>query len=248
MSGALSEEKKAEMRAATKAAAHALSDDLKHIREVFGKDEIRPGDLRRLSNQMRRILVESDLRKIAAPRLGRIMIAAPQLRPYHHANEKAPFTLFSGGKLKFKQMQIGDMLMSSQRVEIVAPNPDVTVELTLDQFCAQRVICFRGTWATRQDVIKYIANAAHGVHSGDASKEASYKLLDSLKNHAGIKFQDGFPTMVMNIDAMGVNPKPWVPNKDRIDFAMVQLMSTGQYLVESPMVRELENFIDSEDG
>lgn len=248
MAGALSEEKKAEMRAATQNAAHALSDDLKHIRETLSKDEVRPGDLRRLSGQLRRILVDPDLRTVAAPRLGRIMISAPQLKAYHHANDRSPITLFSGGKLTFKQMQIGNIAMSAQRIEIPNQNPDETVDLSVDQFCAQRVICFRGKWATRQDVIKYIANAASGVHSGDASKEASFTLLESLKNHAGIKFQDGFPTTVMNIDAMGENPKPWKPDKDRIDFAMVQLMSTGQYLVEASMIKQLEAIIDSEDG
>ena len=234
------------MRAATKGAAHALSDDLKHIREILNKDEIRPGDLRRLSNQLRRIVVEPDLRTVAAPRLGRVRIASPQLKPYHQANDKTPFTLFSGGKLAFKQMQIGNILMSSKRVDVAASNPDETVTLTIDQFCAQRVICFQGKWATRQNVIKYIANAAHGVHSGDVTNDISYKLLENLKNHAGIKFQDGFPTTVMNIDAMGSAPKPWKPDKNRIDFAMVQLMSTGQYLVNSPMIIELEELIDGE--
>jgi hypothetical protein len=244
--GDFSEEKKLEMRVATNEAAHALSDDIKHLRDVLSKDEISPGDIRRMSNQLRRILVESDLKKVAAPRIGRIVISAPQLKAFHQANEKTPFTLFSGGRLTFQQMYFEDILIAPRKIEIYSKNKYEKVDLTIDQFCAQRVVCFHGVWVTRQDIIKYIANTAHGVHSGDPARDPAYKLIDNLKSHAGIVFENGVPVPEFNIDPAGAKPTHWRFDKDRIDFAMIQLMSTAQYLISSEMIVELERIIDSE--
>lgn len=240
----LTESAREQLLAQTAETAVALSDDLKHIRETLSKKSLRPSDIRRLSAQMRRFLVDGDLRKVAAPRVGRLVLHAPQLRPFHHANEQEPLFLFSGGKLEFPHMQIGDMHMGRTRIGPIG-DPDEMVELTIDQFCAQRVICHEGQWVTRQQVVQYVANTAGGVHS-DSPREPSHKRLDALRGFAGVRVTDGFATLEVNTDAMGAAPQPWKFDKNRIDFALLQLMSSAQYMERSEAVKELEAIIDAE--
>jgi hypothetical protein len=244
---ALTEEQRTAMREASRSAAHALSDDLKHIREVIGKEKFTAGDLRRMSNQLRRILIEHDLRTVAAPRVGRIRIEAPQLKAFHHLNEKRPIDLFSGGKLVFRHMEMAHWLMTRGPMTGVRSSPDDTVALNVEQFIAQRVLCFRGRWATRTSIIKYVGIAGHGIHSEDARKDPEFEFLDEVKRYARIEFTNGLPHLAMNMGAMSTPPEPWKPAKDQIDLALLQLMSTAQYLVNSPEVVELERLIDEDE-
>ena len=65
--GILSDEEKAVMIAITRGVAHDLLDDLDYIRVIIKKEHLVPGDIRRLSNQLRRILIDGDLAKVASP-------------------------------------------------------------------------------------------------------------------------------------------------------------------------------------
>ena len=245
---ALTSEQREQMRESTRSAAHALSDDLKHMREVIAKEQFTAGDLRRISNQLRRILVNGDLRKVAAPRVAKILIEAPQLKAFHHFNEKHPIDLFSGGKLVFRHMEMGNFLLSNKSAfGLGGESPDETVSLNVEQFIAQRVICFKGRWATRTDIIKYVGIAAHGIHSEDAGKDPQFQFLETVKQFARIDFSNGMPHIAANIDALKDPPLPWKPKKDQIDLSLMQLMSTAQYLVTSAEVIEMERVIDSEE-
>lgn len=224
--------------------AHAFVDDLGFIRERLASDQLGPADLRRMSAQLRRFLVDGDLQKIASPRLGRLIVQAPQLRDYHHANERSQMGLFSGGKLEFAFGMVANIAIGC------APLGDVTdvnetVDLTLEQFRDQRVICFQGEWITREQVIKFVANKGGGVHH-DKPKERFEERLERLRGFAGIKINKGFPSILMNADAMKPHAERWAFDKDRMDFALIQLMSTAQYLDRSPQVQELEKLISAE--
>ena len=71
----LSREKIEALRRATLQAATAFAEDLEHIRKTLDSPtDI--GDTRRLSNVLRRLLVNGELHKIAAPRIGRFIIDA----------------------------------------------------------------------------------------------------------------------------------------------------------------------------
>jgi hypothetical protein len=68
----LSDDERRAMIAATHDMALAMVDDLEHIRELLAKSEPTAGDIRRMSNVLRRILIDNsgDLRKVATPRIG----------------------------------------------------------------------------------------------------------------------------------------------------------------------------------
>src|SRR5271169_3761758 len=63
---ALSDEAKKAMVATTHETALAMVDDLQHMREIIAKSDMTPGDIRRLSNPLRRMLIDNngDLRKL----------------------------------------------------------------------------------------------------------------------------------------------------------------------------------------
>lgn len=230
----------------TQSAAKALSDDLKHFREVLAKDSISAGDLRRLSTQLRRILVEQDLRKIAAPRVGKVLLNAPQLKPFHQANSKAPIDFFSGGNLKFRGIEFGSFLLHQGQMGSITSDPDELISLNVDQFIQQRVICFRGQWADRRSIIKYVCIVAHGVHSKPADEDANFRFLASIKRSASIRFEGGNPYIHLNLDVILDGTPNLKFELNEIDLALLQLMSTAQYLVSSPSVKELERIIDEE--
>jgi hypothetical protein len=65
-----------ELKLATRDAAAAFVEDMPHIREVLNRVNPDRGELRRLSNPLRRLLIDNggDLRDIAAPRIGRFKL------------------------------------------------------------------------------------------------------------------------------------------------------------------------------
>ena len=53
----------------TRETAAAFIEDMRHLRDVVNKPDAT--ELRRLTNILRRLLIDGDLGKIAAPRIGR---------------------------------------------------------------------------------------------------------------------------------------------------------------------------------
>lgn len=79
----MSEEERTRRIAATREMAAALLEDLRHIRAFVVSTNPAPDELRRLSVTVRRILIDQDLAIVAGPRLGRIVIESPNIKPFH---------------------------------------------------------------------------------------------------------------------------------------------------------------------
>lgn len=242
----LNDQQKEEMRAASRSTAFALSDDLKHIREIISKDQPSQGDIRRLSTLLRRILLDGDMRTVAAPRMGRIMLSAPQLKPYHHANERMPIHLFVGGTFEFNAASMANMHFGQMPLKMQQPAPDEVVPLNIEQFLAQRVLCYEGRWLSRAAIIKYIVIAAHAAHSADPKKDPDYELLHEVRHRAAVRLTNGFPSVEFITDFGDTATDKLRFDRDRIDLALLLLHSTAKYLINSADVRKLEEMIDTE--
>src|SRR5258706_16375551 len=85
--------------AATRSAAEAFVEDLSHFRDVVSKRNLQRQDVRRMSNELRRILIDNggDLEKIAAPRIGKVTLQMPDNGPYYRASWVAPLEFFGSG-------------------------------------------------------------------------------------------------------------------------------------------------------
>ena len=79
-------------REKTREPAIALVDDLAFFRSVLKSEKTTAGDLRRMSAQLRRILVDGTLEKIAGPRVGSLLLVAPDTASAVAANRSDPLS------------------------------------------------------------------------------------------------------------------------------------------------------------
>jgi hypothetical protein len=252
----LSDDAKKAMIHATRDTAAAMIDDLQHMREVIAKTEPTPGDIRRLSNPLRRILLDNggDLRKIAPPRIGKLELLVPDIRPLIKSGEKVPYNLFSAGLAEVLGMSLDALMMPVRQVPGYVPERVISVRL--DGFLSQRIICFNNVWISRADVIKYVANVGHGVHSGDP-REPKHELIKIIRHIATVHMDDsGVFTMTFDQQLLrSTDPKPQPStdtdkplaiNKSAMDIVLIQLMSAIRYLTTSPDILRLEEIIRQE--
>lgn len=245
-------EKKRELLLATHEAAAAFAEDIPHIRQVINRQDTDRGDIRRLSNVIRRLLVDGggDLRDIATPRIGRFTLSSPDNSWVFKQERNVPFPFYqSGGATVFGIFLRAPMFDNNNR-NTQGLNPENVVALPLDNFLSQKVMCLKGKWASRRDVIKYMANIASGVHSGTA-KEDSHLMLNRMRRvatYAAIPVPDHLehvpgqlmPSIKFNVDAFDDSDLPMTYDAGHIDPVLVELMAAANYLVQSPDVIKLE--------
>ncbi len=125
-------------------------------------------------------------------------------------------------------------------------NPGERVEVRLDGFNHQRVIYFQNTWITRADVIKYVANVAHGVHSGRPREEA-HRLLQLARKAAHIEITSGAVSVSFNPRRalFGEDPE-FKADPKAIDCVLLELLAAATFLTESNSVLALEASIKAE--
>jgi hypothetical protein len=82
---------------ATRDAAVALLEDVRHLRTVLGRQEPSRGEVRRISSVMRRLLIEQDVLRVAAPRVGRVLIDKPDNDPWYALAERYSYFFFISG-------------------------------------------------------------------------------------------------------------------------------------------------------
>jgi len=118
------------------------------------------------------------------------------------------------------------------------------VALSLDGFCAQRVLCLNGQWATRNSVIKYVANVTSGVHSKTPDK-ADEKLLSRIR--CVVSYTPAAPPLIaVNFGAIEKDSVEFVYAPAKLDPVLLELLTAIQLLVASPSVHALEEAIAAE--
>lgn len=245
----LGDNQKAEMRATTLEAAVALVDDLEHIRSVLAKQDPTPGDIRRLSGLLRRILIDRILTVVATPRVGRIMLLVPDNKPIIASNRSLPVPFYASAGASIFGISISCALQDfgGKPRDLGTFHPDSTASVRLDGFVNQQVICLGGQWITRGDVIKYIANIAHGVHSS-ASKNEKEVLIERARHAASMSIIDDMPTISFNPDVFSLSQLPPILDRKAVDFVLIELFAAATFLTKSPEVVELESIIAAEIG
>src|SRR4051812_40743305 len=227
---ALTATEKAAMIATTHETALALVDDLQHIREIIAKPEPTPGDIRRISNQLRRILIDSggDIRKVAPPRIGPLELLAPDILPLIRLGERKPWNFLSAGVAEVFGITVDALILQegAHSRSVKGYRQGSTVSIRLDGFLSQKIICFEGRWVSRADVIKYVANVAHGVHSGDP-KEPNHGLLKKIRYIETVKLNGGNLTLNFNPKASGSSDKPIEIDRSALDIILIQLISAA---------------------
>jgi hypothetical protein len=262
----LSTEQKAKMRAATAGAAAALVEDIDHIRAVLNRHDTSKAELRRLSAVIRRLVVDGDLPAVAGPRLGKLTIKAPDRRPFYDLEKRARIMFFaSGGAPVFGvdmngavMLNMGQGIADPERAieELMAPVNNAAgfmVDLRIDGFQSQRVLCYAGNWVSRKTAIKYIANFTSGVHSQNPVSDDD-RLCAAIR--AGCSYRMAENGEVKLDVRLGSSQAPFtggapaepVFDPNMIDPLLMEVLAAGSMLANSPDIIGLERLIRDELG
>ena len=242
---ALSPENRKRLLEASRESAVALAEDIAHLREFASKPDPTPAELRRLSSILRRLLVERDLSTVAAPRIGKIKLNAPDNKDFYKTATDCLF-FASGGAAAFGVeyrallFRMGPAARSSE-----AP-PDQMIALSMDGFMNQKVLCLRNTWVTRNSVVKYVANVTSGVHSKAPEKDDE-RLLSRIRGVVSLtRGGEKPPTISINMGALASDKPEFVYSPNKLDPVLLELLVAIQLLVASPDVHALEKAIAQE--
>jgi hypothetical protein len=253
----ISSEKKAKLLLATSEAAAAFVEDMGYIRETLAKaDRTTPGEIRRLSAVLRRLLIHNDLRSISSPRTGPLSLLVPDNNPIYHAARKQSVRIFFSGGISVFNNEVRAIVTSLTGDFRLDPafDKNKTATVALDGFLNQKVLAHNNRWATRGQVIKYIANSSSGVHSkstNDSSTPEDFEILLSMLRKC-LKFtKQGDTGIKMSVDwsAFGGTDSSsftWTP--DSIDGVLIELLCAAHFLSVSPDVHSLEFALHKEFG
>jgi hypothetical protein len=261
-----SAEQREKLRESTRGAAAAFLEDMEYLREVTARIETSRGELRRLSSVLRRLLIDGagDIPSIAAPRIGRVKLQAPDNKPFYDAQKRLwyPFFASRGAKIfgvRFEAIAFANagkadpLRFETQAAEATAfakdYDPDRRIELRIDNFLAQPVLCYFRKWITRKATIKYIANVASGVHSGEAATEEE-KLIERVRQACSYNIRNG-KVEVHVLPELGLDSAniEIAPDKEinftaaEIDPVLVEVLAAAQLLTISPDVSKLEEIV-----
>lgn len=240
--------KKAELILATKEDAIALVEDYEHLTQIVGKTETKPTDLRHASAILRRWLVEKQLVAVANPRVGRIYLEAIDNNPVYRDERKGVIHSFVSGGAPVHGVYIAAGMQNAGNRPVSIPDyhPDTLMTVNVDTFLRQRVIYTEATWVTRLQVIKFVANVAHGVHSGKV-KEDWEGLLDRFRLAISVSVETGLdgktmPTIAWSEGTPGQGRFPEKYDPRKVNGVLLELLATIRFLVRSS---DVEKLIDS---
>lgn len=126
--------------------------------------------------------------------------------------------------------------------------------LRVDNFLSQQVLCYRGNWATRRQIIKHIANFGGGVHHKAPTEEEGY-LLERMRASCiygvreGVVFAHLMPELGrygMLLRLEGEPPRDFVVSD--LDALLVEVLAAAKLLANSPDVKALEEIVRREIG
>jgi hypothetical protein len=248
----LSPEHQAQLKAESYDAACSLVEDLAHMREVVDKKEPDVPEVRRMSGILRRILVERALSIVATPRLGRIELSAPDLSVVYNFNKKHPIAFFSGANIKVFGQELSSIAVHNygprNNLASAGHDPYKVVMLRFDNFLTQKVLCLKGQWISRGDIIKYVANIGHGIHSGKIkpSDPPSFELIQATRSSVKIEIKNGSVAGTFHMAHFASGAPNYSLDRTSLDCTLLEIMSSARYLIISDAVKRLEEMIRHE--
>lgn len=248
----LTPEVRQQLLSATKEAAVAFLQDMEHIREIANKGAPNSAELRRVSGTLRRLLVDhgGDIRKLAPPRVGPISLRTLDNSEYYTLSHKFPYALFISGKLgpPFDCRGITQHRPHQPAFKHPAVKENIFIDVSLDGFLSNKILCINTSWLTRRDTIKYIANTACGVHSGRHQDKQDIDFL-RLRGCASFSVEgNGMSHTRINLEAHLLAQPDFVFKPNEVDPVLNELYITCYLLTISPDISKLEEAIKSELG
>ena len=236
----------------TREAAVALGEDFFVLQEIQEKAETRAVDLRHASAILRRWLVENELARVGTPRVGRLHILTIDNNPVYREARKGGIVSFVSGGATIHGLNIscGMMIKGGRSLELSDYHTDKLETLKLETFLKQRVIYCQEEWFTRQQIIKFIANADHGVH-GHGPREDWEKRLSHFRQEFSVSLIDGpdgepIPSVVWQSGSYAEKISLDHYDLRKVNGVLLEILSTIHFLVNSPEVVALIKCIQEE--
>jgi hypothetical protein len=192
----------------------------------------------------------SDLRQVVAPILRRwfvddliyqvqkmlaekILIPTDELRPFIRACENGNVKFFAGVKATIGGTPVSNFVFGNDRVQLDLPTSSAGfVQLKIADFAKQRVLFGNNIFATRSDVIKFVANKWGGVHLDSKFMDKVQSMIDETRFYYGFKMEDGRLDFVINFDgSLRVQKRSFT--NDFLDLALLNLLNSAQALCSS---------------
>lgn len=233
----------------TRDAGAAFLEDLDHMRQTAALASSRR-ECRHISAILRRLLVEDDLRSIATPRIGRIMIPARDNAPVVRFGQASPLSYYALGGRVFG----GDFGSVAMWPQTYAPPKQIPgdsaqlVGMNIDAFLSQKTLYMDRQWASRRQIIKYIANEKSGVHSGSGEAVPS-RLLSRLELSATYDptgGPDGLPMMTFHNTSTLPPIVSATYARDVLNPVLVEVFAAAHLLANAPDVLKLEGVLRQE--
>jgi len=236
-----------EQRVKTREAAAAFVEDISHMRRLMASEFPERGDIRRLSAVLRRLLIDDngDLRKIAPCRIGRVELLAEDTKRYVKSDPAFYFNC-RGVIIASWPGNPRDWPTWSQAGD--AKQPD-KINLSIDGFVGQSILCFNRLWIKRGSLIKHIANKGSGVHSPSQVIQTPEDLAIEQARRALVrKLVNGNHSILLNQAMFGHQFKQEKYDTESLDPVHLALVGTADLMLASPSLLELERTILTEIG
>lgn len=235
-------------QAATRPAAVAFVDDMKHIRSVVARQHPTTTDARLLSNILRRLLVNGEVKQVASPRMGKIKLYCPDNTELY-AKADTPELLFfiSGGALA-KGASFGPVYIHFPTIETGGGNTSNEREFTnvsIDAFLAQKVVSIKQRWFTRGQVIKHVAIYGSGVHSKQPTK-SDEMVLDKIAKSCHFGTAEGKTDVILHIVDIHSNSQRFHYHPGYVDALSLEILAAAYFLMRSGDLSMLEAMILNE--
>jgi hypothetical protein len=246
----LTPERRAKLIADSKDAAAALLEDIRYLREVVASLPPKRGELRRVSGIIRRLLIDGDLKSVAAPRLTPFLLREPNNKFTYKQLEHNPNGFFGSGGVKLPMgIEVGGLILVFGT--LTPPPPSISghdanfVEVRVDNFLSQRILYFSGKWASRGAVIKYVANVASGVHSSIA-RTSDEQLTEQIRRMIYYIFSPTAITVHFRSQFFTLEFGEFQYDEHGVDPTLIEMYAAAHLLTTSPSVEQLEKIVAAE--
>lgn len=236
------------MRAATHEAAIAFLDDLNFVSRTLSYPQPTAGDVRRLSVIIRRFLFDGHLNAVAAPRIGRVRVMAPNFESLL-ADTTSDFItvgfppLFGTRQGIFECYRIAelDVMKDGNASLFMANGLQQFREVSIHGLLSDTVVRLRGDLISRSDFLKFVCYHDFGVHYS-GREEIVFDLIRTVRHFLCFLMSEDGAINVSVSDAFNAKK----PENMLLDLAHAHTLATGYYLVVSPDLSRLGDLIEAE--
>jgi len=218
-----------------------IIEDLEWLTELWSGSLTKNVTVRHSVHILRRLLIHSDLQKSANSRNFRIVIDAPDVKPFIKATRYGLIEFYQCGGANVLGFDIAGTvvhLKPSNRLERIMRehDPDNRVQLSLKSFLRQKVFSFQGEFISRADIINYVANKAGNAHFDRKGRD---ETIERIRSSVILKMgDDGIPSFGFNMASLAKKPLNFALDPKAIDPIFIETAATAKFLVESQSVKE----------